>query len=111
MRGSSRLIKPCNDFSSSAKSSFSRLCGLVAIFDLLLTMGQREADAERRPTSGPIAVNFDGSLVIRDDAIHDRQPQPRPLPIASARKERLENLLEHVGRHAAAIVRDQHLGL
>ena len=39
----------------------------------------------------------------------DGQTQPGPLARAAARKERLEDVLQHFLRHAAARIREAHL--
>src|SRR5581483_1933770 len=80
MRGSSRLISSCSDFSSSANSSFSRSCGLVAMGDLLRFCGQRQHHAEARTQAGPVAVDVDAAVVIGNDAVGDGQSQPDTLP-------------------------------
>src|SRR6185295_15916873 len=95
IRGSSRLINSCNDFSSSANSSFRRLCGLVAMIALLLLLGQRQAHAKFRATAWPVAVGLDLPVVISDDAIGNRKPQSDSLTGAAASEEGLEQMLEH----------------
>ena len=98
IRGNSRRISSCNDFSSSANSSFRRLCGLAAIgrTPSAIMRRQRQADAERRAAAGAVAGGFDVAAVIGNDAIGDRQSQPDPLPAAAAGEERLEKVLQHV---------------
>src|SRR5256885_1041394 len=79
MRGNSRLINSCRDFSSSAKSSFNRLCGLVTIGALLLFFCQRQADAELGPFVGSVAVDLDLAVVVGNDSVRDGQAQPDSL--------------------------------
>ena len=62
------------------------------------------------PWSGAGAGRLDLAAVLGDDPVADRQPQPRPLAGAAAREERLEDVLQHLRRHAAAGVREDQLG-
>ena len=49
-------------------------------------------------------------MVLADDPVGDRQAQAGPLADPPPGEERLEDVLEHLGRHAAAVVGEDHLG-
>ena len=48
--------------------------------------------------------------MLVDDPMSDRKAKPRALAVAALGEERLENVLEHVGAHSAAVVGEDHLG-
>src|SRR5450631_4732296 len=50
------------------------------------------------------AVDVDESVILLDNAIHRREPQAGSLANTLAREKRLENLVEDLLVHAAAIV-------
>src|SRR5438132_11277861 len=77
---------------------------------LLVSFGQRKRDAELRATAGAGACGLDLAAVIGDDAIDNRQPESGALASALAGEERLEEVLEHLVGHAAAVVGEDYFG-
>ena len=61
--------------------------------------GHRRADAEAR-------VDDDVTSALRDDSIGDGEPQARPRFRRFRGEERIEDLRQHIGRHARPGVRD-----
>ena len=57
---------------------------------------------------GPL---IDVAAMIGHDAVGDGQAQPRPLPVGPAGEKRLEEVLQHVLGHAAAVVADRDFRL
>ena len=56
-----------------------------------------EGDFDRRtvdPVPGPSLVATISSVVVGDDSVRDRQPQPGPLAVATAGEKRLEQMLD-----------------
>src|SRR5262245_20888146 len=111
-RGNSLRINSCNGFSSSTKRTRSDLCGGVVAKRFLLDGihgldGQ--AHAECAALVRPRTVRLDLSSVLVDDLVRDRQSQARSLSGSTARKERLEDVLQHFLSHAAARIAEEHL--
>src|SRR5260221_7055084 len=110
MRSNSIRMSSWSDRSSSANRSLRRLRGLVAMAALLLSFGERKRDAELRAATGTGAGGFDLAAVIGDDAIDNRQAQPRALAAALAREEWFKEMFEHFVRHAAPVIGKDDLG-
>src|SRR3954452_6681175 len=65
-------------------------------------------DPERRP-GADLALDHDAAAMPVDDAVDDRQAEPGPLADVLGREEGIENLRDHVGRDAGAVVGDGDL--
>src|SRR5262249_2222745 len=65
---------------------------------------------ERRAPALAGAGGHDLALVLADDPVRDREAQAGALAHTSAREEGLEDVLEHLGRHPASVVVEDHLG-
>ena len=72
------------------------------------SMGSRTVNVE--PWSSPGTRGHDLAVMLVDDPMSDREAKPRPLAVAALGEERLENVLEHVRAHSAAVVGEDHLG-
>ena len=57
-------------------------------------------------SSGALARRLDAAAMFLNDAVRDRHAQAGSLAVAAAREERFEEVLEHFGSHAAAVVGD-----
>src|SRR5438876_345663 len=60
---------------------------------------------------GAGALRLDLAAVLADDQVADGQPQAGALAGAATREERLEDVVQHLLRHAAAGVREAQLRL
>src|SRR5262249_60545648 len=69
--------------------------------------GRRGVDAPACPA--PATRRLDLAAVLADDQVADRQPQPRALARAAPGVERLEDVLQHLRRHAAAGIDEAQL--
>src|SRR5215211_702795 len=120
-RGSSARISSWSETSSSTNRT-RRLLGGVANSVLRLEPGrlpclaerqgpvrrvlrqrgsERHPHRERTPLAGSGARRPNLPAVLRHDVVADEQPQPGPLPRPAAGIERFEDVLQHLGRHAA----------
>src|SRR5947208_813828 len=62
---------------------------------------QRQAHREDAAAARALAVRLDRPVVLGDDLMTDEQAQPRALPCPAPCEKRLEDVLQHVGLHAA----------
>ena len=53
---------------------------------------------------------MDLAVVLADDPVRDREAQAGPLADPPSGEERLEDVLQDLGRHPAAVVGEDHLG-
>ena len=72
------------------------------------SMGSRTVNVE--PWSTPGLDGHDLAVMLVDDPMSDRKPKAGPLAVAALGEERLENVLEHVRAHPAAVIGEDHLG-
>src|SRR5690606_32714553 len=66
-----------------------------------------ESQTERAPLPGAFAHRLEAAVVVLHDAVADRQSQPGSLGaglVLFGRKERIEDVVQHLGGHAAAVV-------
>src|SRR6516165_1195908 len=70
---------------------------------LAARLGARQVNPEGTAASR-LAVHFDNSPALADDAVDDRQAQPGPLAHPLGGEERLEDTRLHVRTHATAAV-------
>src|SRR6266511_1294942 len=79
--------------------------------------GARPVDADRGkddPEAGALAdaaVHLDAPAVPIDDAVNDREPEPRALADVLGGEERIEDPRQHVGRDAGTVVAHGDLDL
>src|ERR1700740_156747 len=88
-RGNSKLMSCWRCVSSSAKSSFNDFLGDFGLMGKLLGgEGGGKPQTELRPATRSFAMCGKRALMVGDDAITDREPQPGALAPAAAREER-----------------------
>src|SRR5262245_23456274 len=89
--------------SSSTTNTGCLVVAIVSPFPRGRPGGQ--ADAEDA-AAADLALDVDAAAVVADDAVADRQPQPRPLPHRLGGEERLEGVRQVLRADAAAVVLD-----
>src|SRR5262249_10354871 len=79
-----------------------------------LRAGERQMNGDLAAMAETVALRLDTSSVQRDDALDQRQPDTQAGAAAGAAidlHERLEHMLQHVGRDADAVIADTNHGL
>src|SRR5262245_8541227 len=97
--------------SALAGQAVNRVCGYFrASFRFReRSPAARKNDAEFGELSGP-GVDLDRSAVLLyDDVVAERKPEPRPFTGRLGGEKRVENLLLHLGQHAGTVVADADL--
>src|SRR5204862_431680 len=95
------LTSPARVATATCSPAANSSASAATLRKLYPQIRRRQRDDERRSLTGP-ARRLDAPVVPLDDAVHQRQAQPLAAPLVFGGEERVEDLLQVLGRDAAA---------
>src|SRR6476646_5497358 len=110
-RSARRSRRNCwrNSTSTSASSSTTRISMFTPSLPCPLRYPPRQYDPKFGECSGLGVDLYRSAMLLDDDVMTDGQAQSGSFAGGLGRKERIEHLLLHLGRHAGAVVADPDL--
>src|SRR4051794_24579147 len=94
-------VTPAATCPRAARVSFRSLPSLdmPLLQQMCAPRGRRQRQRERAALPDD-AVGADAPMMLLDDAMHQRQPEPLTAPVVLGREEGIEDLGQHLGRDA-----------